>query len=84
MKLPGLAINRIVILLASAAALPIIAAAQESQGPQQDPPPPAARPVAIERASGQKLTVPSGTRLAVVLENGISTRSAKAGDASAA
>jgi len=42
---------------------------------------PAERP-AVERhaASTQNITVPAGTRLAVVLENGVSTGSAKAGD----
>jgi type IV secretion system protein VirB10 len=36
----------------------------------------------VERRGGanDKVTVPAGTRVAVVLENGISTRSAKAGD----
>src|SRR4029434_8182981 len=32
------------------------------------------------RAPGKKLVVPAGTRLEVVLDNGVSTRSAKAGD----
>ena len=54
--------------------------AQQPAGPQTDAPPAVAPPPAPARAPGQKLTVPSGTRLAVVLENGISTRSAKAGD----
>jgi hypothetical protein len=59
--------------------LSITTLAQESQGPQMDAPP--VRPVSLPpRAPGQKITVPSGTRLAVVLENGISTRSARAGD----
>jgi len=42
---------------------------------------PAERP-AVERhaASNQNITVPAGTRVAVVLENGVSTGSAKAGD----
>ena len=58
----------------------VMTTAQQPDGPQSDAPPPVARPAAPPRAPGQKLTVPSGTRLAVVLENGISTRSAKAGD----
>ncbi len=58
--------------------------AQEPDGPQTSAPPPVApaeRP-AVERraASNQNITVPAGTRLAVVLENGVSTGSAKAGD----
>src|SRR6202158_1476447 len=57
-----------------------VAPAQQPDGPQTDAPPAVAPPPAPARPPGQKLTVPSGTRLAVVLENGISTRSAKAGD----
>lgn len=58
--------------------------AQEPEGPQTSAPPPVApteRP-AVERraASNQNITVPAGTRVAVVLENGVSTGSAKAGD----
>lgn len=58
--------------------------AQQPDGPQAEAPPavaPVQRP-AVERraASTEHITVPSGTRVAVVLENGISTRSAKAGD----
>lgn len=57
-------------------------AAQEPQGPQSDPPPavapkPAPTPAA---GSGETILVPAGTRLGVILENGISTRSAKPGD----
>jgi hypothetical protein len=58
----------------------MVVSAQQPDGPQTDAPPPVAQPPTPPRAPGQKLTVPSGTRLAVVLENGISTRSAKAGD----
>jgi type IV secretion system protein VirB10 len=58
--------------------------AQEPEGPQISAPAPIAlapRPV-VERRGGtnDRVTVPAGTRVAVVLENGISTRSAKAGD----
>src|ERR1700747_3368293 len=61
-----------------------LAFAQEPEGPQTSAPlavTPVARP-AVERRVGasDKVTVPAGTRVAVVLENGISTRSAKAGD----
>jgi len=56
-------------------------AAQQQPGPQTDAPAPIAPPQTAPRLSGgQRLSVPSGTKLAVVLENGISTRSAKAGD----
>jgi hypothetical protein len=61
-----------------------IALAQEPPGPQTSAPapvPPAPRPADAPRAgSTEKITVPAGTRVAVVLENGISTRSAKPGD----
>src|SRR5262249_54711644 len=55
-------------------------AGQQQDGPQVDAPAAVAVRPAPPRSPGQKLTVPSGTRLAVVLENGISTNSAKAGD----
>jgi type IV secretion system protein VirB10 len=55
-------------------------AAQQPDGPQMDAPAPVAPTPAAARAPGRKLVVPPGTRLAVVLENGLSTRSAKAGD----
>ena len=59
--------------------------AQQPAGPQTsapDPvPPPAARVSAAQSGgSVDKIRVPAGTRVAVVLENGISTRSAKPGD----
>ncbi|HKF25648.1 MAG TPA: hypothetical protein VKB24_06715 [Candidatus Acidoferrum sp.] len=52
----------------------------QQEGPQTDAPPPVAPAAAAPRAPGKTLKVPAGTRLAVVLENGISTNSAKAGD----
>jgi hypothetical protein len=56
--------------------------AQQPQGPQTEAPPPVApKPVATPQAgSGETIIVPAGTRLGVILENGISTRSAKQGD----
>jgi type IV secretion system protein VirB10 len=61
-----------------------VARAQQPDGPQTSAPPPAARPAqpAAARSSGpgERIDVPSGTRFAVVLENGISTRGAKPGD----
>src|SRR5215475_6255384 len=56
-------------------------AAQQPDGPQVDAPAPVAPKSSAAGAPGKKLLVPAGTRLAVVLENGISTRTAKAGDA---
>jgi hypothetical protein len=59
-----------------------ISLAQEPAGPQTAAPAPvapAAQPAAA-RGAGERITVPAGTRFAVVLENGISTRGAKPGD----
>jgi hypothetical protein len=60
------------------------AIAQEPDGPQTNAPAavaPAPRPALAHRAgTGEKINVPAGTRVAVVLESGISTRNAKAGD----
>jgi len=67
-----------VLVLASS----VLTFAQQPEGPQTSAPPPVApeaRPARREGTS-DKITVPAGTRVAVVLENGISTRSAKAGD----
>src|SRR6267142_2985073 len=59
-----------------------LAHAQESVGPQTSAPPPVppAHQNAEHTPNGQKISVPAGTRLAVVLENGISTHSAHPGD----
>jgi hypothetical protein len=58
-------------------------AAQEQAGPQNSAPPPvqpAPRPTHAAQTGSKFITLASGTRVAVVLENGISTRSAKPGD----
>ena len=72
------------ILLAALLMLPLSLSAQQPDGPQASPPPPVVvleKPAAATRAaSSERITIPAGTRLAVVLENGISTRGAKAGD----
>jgi len=64
--------------------LPGRAIAQEADGPQTAAPAPVKpvlKPVYAPQAPDNKfITLPSGTRVAVVLENGISTRSAKPGD----
>jgi hypothetical protein len=63
--------------------LPQLGRAQEPPGPQTAPPPPAtpAQPAAQQpQAPPQLIRIPAGTHVAVVLENGISTGSAKAGD----
>jgi hypothetical protein len=58
--------------------------AQAPEGPQSDAPPPAVPastpPAPHQPSSGASVIVPSGTRIGVVLENGISTASAKPGD----
>lgn len=57
---------------------------QQPEGPQTSAPPAVAAapgPAPAPRASSyEKVLIPAGTRLGVVLENGISTRSAKVGD----
>ncbi len=55
---------------------------QQPEGPQSDAPPPVApKPAAAPQArAGEKIIVRAGTRVGVVLQNGISTRSAKPGD----
>ena len=63
------------------ACLPVYAQAPE--GPQNDAPPPAttaATTTAHPASTGQTILVPSGTRVGVVLESGISTATAKPGD----
>jgi len=63
--------------------LACVAAAQAPEGPQPDVPAPATTPAAAApRAASvvESILVPSGTRIGVVLENGISTATAKPGD----
>jgi type IV secretion system protein VirB10 len=56
-------------------------AAQQPDGPQATAPPPVAPKPVPEQPAGpsEKIIVPAGTRVGVVLQNGISTRSAKVG-----
>ncbi len=74
--------RQILFLVASILAIGASCAAQQPEGPQSDAPPPVAPRPAQEQppGSGEKITVPAGTRVGVVLQNGISTRSAKPGD----
>ena len=59
----------------------VIASSQESTGPQTSAPAPVSPAQRAQPTeSGKKISVPAGTRLAVILENGISTRSARPGD----
>ncbi len=71
------------VVVAGALAFPQRGLAQQPEGPQTSAPPPvAAVPLAAPPRTGvsEKIRIPAGTRVAVVLENGISTRGAKAGD----
>jgi hypothetical protein len=57
--------------------------AQQPDGPQTAAPPPVPAPAPAapaRQSSSEKIRIPAGTHVAVVLENGISTGSAKAGD----
>jgi hypothetical protein len=64
--------------------LTAVVAAQVPEGPQTEAPPPATTPVsAVSRPAnnnGPSILVPTGTRIGVILENGISTGTAKEGD----
>ena len=76
------AANKLLFALAAALLSAMSLPAQEPKGPQTDAPAPVApKPTAAQQAgAGEKVVVPAGTRVGVVLQNGISTRSAKAGD----
>jgi hypothetical protein len=79
--LPGFMLGA--ALFVAAPPLQPAAAAQEPPGPQAEAPPPvppARQSASAPRALPEKIIVAPGTRVAVVLENGISTRSAKPGD----
>jgi hypothetical protein len=73
--------RRLIVAAATLAFTSLPALTQQPDGPEVSPParlapPPAAAPA----APGPFIIVPAGTRFAVVLENGISTHSAKPGD----
>src|SRR5438309_10146862 len=78
----GPGIRQYLILIAASLAVSISCAAQQPEGPQSGAPAPVApKPAAPSQAgASERITVPSGTRVGVVLQNGISTRSAKPGD----
>ena len=71
-----------VLLIAGILAIGASCAAQQPDGPQSDAPPPVAPKPAQQPppGSGEKIILPAGTRVGVVLQNGISTHRAKAGD----
>jgi hypothetical protein len=70
-------------LIAAVVLIPA-AVAQQPDGPQTSAPEPvgprARSTIAQHPGSSERVTVPAGTRVAVILENGLSTRNAKAGD----
>jgi type IV secretion system protein VirB10 len=70
------------LLMAATFVVALPAVAQEPPGPQTSAPPAVAPPPPPPRrtAPAEKVTLPAGTRIGVVLENGLSTRNAKAGD----
>lgn len=83
MKYCALGISTLLLPAVTLLAISPLARAQQNAGPQVAPPAPIAAPQpAPQRPSGpsETITVPAGTRVAVVLENGISTRGAKPGD----
>jgi type IV secretion system protein VirB10 len=67
---------------AAALTLPIRLLAQQPDGPQTTAPLPVAPKPASAQQTGpsERIVVPAGTRVGVVLQNGISTRNAKVGD----
>lgn len=69
----------LVLIVALAPLVVVPARGQESPGPAPAAPP-VPEPVQTPQQPVRTYTVPAGTRLAVVLENGISTRNAKQGD----
>ena len=73
---------KLTFILAASLLCALSLSAQEQQGPQTEAPPPVApKPAPVPQAgSGERVIVPAGTRVGVVLQNGISTRSAKPGD----
>jgi hypothetical protein len=66
--------------------LAAVVRAQAPEGPQADAPPPAVPPAQTtpaadpQASSSNRVIVPTGTRIGVILENGISTATAKPGD----
>jgi type IV secretion system protein VirB10 len=71
------------VVVASLLVLPQFGLAQQPDGPQTSAPPAVGTPAPAAPArptASEKIRIPAGTRVAVVLENGISTRGAKAGD----
>ena len=82
-EIPRRTFTLYLLLAANLVVLPQLGLGQQPDGPQASAPPPVAPPppaAPVRPASSEKIRIPAGTRVAVVLENGISTRGAKAGD----
>ncbi len=82
-EIPRRTFTLYLLLAANLVALPQLGLAQQPDGPQASAPPPVGSPppaAPVRQVSSEKIRIPAGTRVAVVLENGISTRGAKAGD----
>lgn len=80
---PRLTFLRKLFLVSALLALAPLARGQQPDGPQTSAPPPvppAPAAQTLNAAPTEKIKIPAGTRVAVVLENGISTRGAKPGD----
>jgi len=73
---------RLTLVLAASLLCALTLSAQQQEGPQTEAPPPVAPKLAPAPQAGpsERVIVPAGTRVGVVLQNGISTRSAKPGD----
>jgi hypothetical protein len=73
---------RLTSVLAASLLCTMTLSAQQQEGPQTEAPPLVApKPAPAPQAGpSEKVIVPAGTRVGVVLQNGISTRSAKPGD----
>lgn len=74
---------RVPLIIAAGMFTAVSLFAQQPEGPQASAPPPVAPappPAAQSAGSNERITIPAGTRIGVVLENGISTRGAKPGD----
>ena len=74
----------LLVVVAGLSIYPAFVSAQVEAGPQADAPPPEVpAPQRVPKAqsgTGAHVIVPTGTRIGVVLENGISTATAKPGD----
>ena len=82
-EIPRRTFTLYLLLAANLVVLPQLGLAQQPDGPQASAPPPVGSPAPaapVRPTSTEKIRIPAGTRVAVVLENGISTRGAKAGD----